>query len=144
MTLSTSSLPIPRVRITSILTCPNPRCSRTVYSPAVRRGELWMKCNVAEKQRRGSCFTHWLNITLPNGSTGFDLTGIVGQRPALLILSTIIQPPWTVPADVVLRMPLASEPGKPVHVQIPCRARDEHHLRYAPIADVLRALQIAA
>lgn len=135
-------LAMPRVRITSMLTCPNTACARVIYSPTIRRGEVWMKCNISEKQRRGACPAHWLNITLPTGARGMDIAAVVGRDAALAIVASIILPPWTVPADTVLAIPLVSELGKAVHVQIAARARDEHHLRYAPIAEVLHALQI--
>jgi hypothetical protein len=137
-------LETPRVRITSVLSCPNAACARTIYTPTLRIGEAWMKCNVAEKQRRGACPAHWFNLTLSSGSRGKHLALLIGRGYALAILATIAKPPWSVPADTVLELPLASEPGRPVHIQIACRARDEHHLRYAPIAEVLKTLQIVA
>lgn len=134
---------VPAVRIATLLTCPNSECGRTIYSPSIRYGELWMKCNVGGKARHGSCPAHWLNVTLPPGATGHTLERLVGRASAIEILATVVKPPWSVPADTVLSLQLSGETGKPVHVQITCRARDEHHLRYAPMADVLRALQIS-
>jgi hypothetical protein len=135
-------LSVPRVRVTSILTCPNVSCMRTIYTPTIRSGEAWMKCNLGEKSRRGACPAHWLNITMAPGATGWTLAGIVGETMAFSLIGTLIPPPWNVPAERVMALPLASEPSKPVHVQIASRARDEHHLRYAPIGEVLRALQL--
>lgn len=133
----THDLTAPRVRIVSMLTCPNPSCARTIYSPTVRLGEAWLKCNIAEKHRRGVCPAHWFNLTLPPRASGLDLVRYVGPLYAERIVRAVapILGDW-------YREPLASESDKPVHVQIVCRARDEHHLRYAPIADVLRSLQI--
>lgn len=133
---------IPQARITSILTCPNPNCGRTIYSPTIRVGEVWMKCNVAEKHRRGGCPAHWLNLTLAPRSTGHTLASLIGFWPTVALLQVIMPGPWVVPSDTVLAIQLSSDDTRPVHVQVTCRARDEHHLRYATVADILMALHI--
>jgi hypothetical protein len=127
-----------------MLTCPNTNCARVIYSPTIRRGEVWMKCNVAEKQRHGACPAHWLNITLPADARLQDLAAVVGMHEAVCILfhqfgSSTHADPYKLPVNTRL----TSDPTRPVHIQIAARARDEHHLRYAPIAEVLRALQIS-
>lgn len=125
-------------RITSILSCPT--CGRPLYAPTIRTGEAWLRCNLSDKARRSACPAHWFNLTLAPGATGRDIARVVGEVGALLIVATIVRPPWNVPADHVMSLTLLSEPGRPVHVQVPCRARDEHHLRYAPASDVVSRL----
>lgn len=126
-------------RITSVLSCPT--CGRVLYSPTIREGEAWLKCNIAEKQRRGGCPAHWFNITMRPDASGLTLAGVVGRDAAVAILRTIVSSRSAEPV-VLLGMQLASDPVRPVHVQLSARARDEHHFRYAPIGDVLKALQI--
>lgn len=135
---------MPRVRITTVLSCPNAHCSRVIYSPSVRYGQLWMKCNVAEIQRRQTCPAHWFNLTLGPGATGLHLVDVVGRDLAWHIMRQVLPPNVAAPdrADELFIYPLAGERDKPVHIQLACRGRDEHHLRYAPLADVIRGLQI--
>lgn len=145
------------VRITSILACPNSRCGRVLYSPRPRIGETWMSCNRGDgwSQRSIACGQHWLNITLPAESTGDDLARIMGRDEAIALLwrlqiepAALIEDIEELDRDVVAEFLthrlLANDDGQPIHVQIPCRRRDEHLYRYAPIRSFLRAIQLAS
>lgn len=91
----------------------------------------------------------WLNITLPPEATGEDLARLIGECEALALLRAIapallagLQIPLSRMAGLVLAGADLIRPEKPVHLQVPCTARDEHAYRYAPVAELLRAVQI--
>lgn len=102
------------------------------------RGDGW-------SHRSAACGQHWLNITLPAASTGADLARLVGKAEALALLAMAWQSEVGIDAELLKLPLLVTDRGdKPVHVQIPCRGRDEHLYRYAPLRSFLRALKLAS
>jgi hypothetical protein len=107
------------------------------------RGDGW-------SQRSMACGQHWFNITLPPSSTGDDLARIIGRDEAIALLwriqsGRVDETPEPELAEIVLsHRLLLDDGGHAVHIQIPCRRRDEHLFRYAPIRSLLRALKLAS